>query len=174
MRTQETYPHLFEICPLTMRTQGILLVKDATLFMSISSAEGGLPHPIVSSSDPLSFGTGTRPSQWKEICDELVVRLDRYSNVLLRNIRVFMEIGDIYGAEIIQGSCVPCLTYLAVLCDFVNRLEPNFGPQTNAICDSSLERLGRLTQEMNFDEYTYLDVLLRVRHPGDCQHSQRW
>jgi len=37
----------------------------------------------------------------------------------------------------------------------------------DAICDSSLERLGRLTQEMNFEEYTYLDLLLKVRHPVD-------
>ena len=26
---QQTYPHLFEICPLIMRTQAILLVRDA-------------------------------------------------------------------------------------------------------------------------------------------------
>ena len=100
-----------------------------------------------------------------------MTRLDQYSTVLLRNIRMFMEIGDNYGAEIIQSSCITCLAYLAVLCDFVNRLEPNSGPQTNAICDSSLERLVRLTQEMNFDEYTYLDVMLRVRHSDDHQHS---
>jgi hypothetical protein len=174
MRTQETYPHLFEICPLTMRTQGILLIKDAALFMSITSAEGGLSHPVVSPSDPLCFGIGTRPSQWKEICDELVTRLDRYSNVLLRNIRAFTEAGDNYGAEIIQGSCIPCLAYLAALCGFASRLEPNSGLQVHVICDSSLERLGRLTQEMKFDEYTYLDVLLRVRHPGGRQHSRRW
>ena len=75
-----------------------------------------------------------------------------------------MEIGDDHGAEIIQSSCVGCLAHLAPLCDFISRLEPNSKPQMDAICDSSLERLGRLTQEMNFDEYTYLDLLLKVRH----------
>ena len=78
-----------------------------------------------------------------------------------------MNIGDNHGAEIIRSSCVSCLAHLAVLCDFVSRREPSPGPQTNATCDSSLERLGRLTQEMKFDEYTYFDVLLRVRHLGD-------
>ena len=35
----------------------------------------------------------------------------------------------------------------------------------DVVCDSSLERLGRLTQEVNFEEYTYLDLLLKVRPP---------
>ena len=110
--------------------------------------------------------TGVKSSRWKEIYDELAVRLDEYSDTLLRNIRRFIEIGDSLGAEIIQSSCVGCLAHLAVLCDLVSRLEPSYKSQADAVCDSSLERLGRLTQEMNFDEYTYLDLLLRVRRPG--------
>ena len=94
----------------------------------------------------------------------MVIRLDEYSDTLLRDIRRFTEIEDDIGAEIIQNSCVGCLAHLAMLCDFVGRLEPNSKPQMDAICDSSLERLGRLTQEANFEEYTYLDLLLRVRH----------
>ena len=98
--------------------------------------------------------------------NELAVRLDEYSDTLLRNIRRFIEIGDTLGLEIIQSSCVGCLAHLAVLCDLVSRLEPSCKSQADAVCDSSLERLGRLTQEMNFDEYTYLDLLLRVRRPS--------
>ena len=97
----------------------------------------------------------------------MVIRLDEYSDTLVRNIRRFTEIGDDHGAEIIQSSCVGCLAHLALLCDSISRLEPNSKPQMDAICDSSLERLGRLTQEMNFEEYTYLDLLLKVRHPVD-------
>jgi len=37
----------------------------------------------------------------------------------------------------------------------------------DAVCDSALERLGHLTQETNFDEYTYHDLLLKVGHPVD-------
>ena len=33
--TQRTYPILFEICPLTIRTQGILLVRDAILLLGV-------------------------------------------------------------------------------------------------------------------------------------------
>ena len=77
--------------------------------------------------------------------------------------RRFMEFGDSHGAEIIQSSCVGCLAHLAVLCDFVGRQEPNSKPQMDEICDWSLGQLGDLTQEMCFEEYTYLDLLLKVR-----------
>ena len=32
----------------------------------------------------------------------------------------------------------------------------------NALCDSSLEKLGHLTEDMRLEEYTYLDLLLGV------------
>ena len=37
---QQTYPFLFEICPLTMRTQGILFVRDAILLVNTIPADG--------------------------------------------------------------------------------------------------------------------------------------
>ena len=37
---QRAYPVLFEICPLTMRTKGILLVRDTVLLLSILPADG--------------------------------------------------------------------------------------------------------------------------------------
>ena len=117
--------------------------------------------------DPRCFVTGVRPGQWKQLCVQLVTRLDEYSDILLRNIRNFLEIGDGQGAEIIQNSCLSCLAHLAILCDLISRLEPNSKPQMDAVCDSSLERLGRLTQGMDFNEITYLDLLLRVRHQVD-------
>ena len=51
-----------------------------------------------------------------------------------------------------------------MLCDLISRSEPNFDPKMDATCDSSLERLGRLTQEMSSEIYTYFDLLLMVRH----------
>ena len=119
-----------------------------------------------SSSTPVDASyvvTGVEPDQWKQLCEELVTRLDEYSDTLLRNVQTFTQIGDTQGAEIVQSSCVSCLAHLAVLCDLVGHLEPNSKPQMDAICDSSLERLGHLTQEMKFDGYTYFDLLIRVR-----------
>ena len=46
-RVQQTYPQLFEICPLTMRTQAILLVKGVILTMSLCSADGGSSQPDI-------------------------------------------------------------------------------------------------------------------------------
>ena len=112
-----------------------------------------------------------KPDKWEQICHELVARLDEYSDTLLRNMRNFLHIEDRQGAEIIQSSCVGCLAHLAVLCDLVGRLEPDSKPQMDAVCDSSLERLGRLTQEMRFDEYTYFDLLLMVCHWVDFPDS---
>ena len=37
---QQAYPILFEICPLTMRTQGILLVRDAILLLGALPVDG--------------------------------------------------------------------------------------------------------------------------------------
>ena len=119
-----------------------------------------------SSSTPVDASyvvTGVEPDRWKQLCEELVTRLDEYSDTLLRNVQTFTQIGDTQGAEIVQSSCVSCLAHLAVLCDLVGHLEPNSKPQMDAICDSSLERLGHLTQEMKFDGYTYFDLLIRVR-----------
>ena len=107
--------------------------------------------------------TGVEPDQWKQLCEELVARLDEYSDTLLRDVQLFKQIGDTQGAEIIQSSCIGCLAHLAVLCDLAGHLEPNSKPQMDAVCDSALERLGHLTQEMMFDEYTYFDLLVRVR-----------
>ena len=95
--------------------------------------------------------------------DQLVTRLDEYSDTLLRHLQRFLEVGDNRGAEVIQRSCVACLAHLAMLCDLTSRLEPSSKPQMDAICDSSLERLGRLTRSMKIDGYTYLDILLGVR-----------
>ena len=101
------------------------------------------------------------------MCGELVTRLVEYSGTLLRNIRTFQQIGDNRGAGIIQSSCVGYLAHLAVLCDLISRSEPNFDPEMDAFCDSALERLGRLTMEIDFESYTWLDLLLRVCHLVD-------
>ena len=117
------------------------------------------PTPV----NPRCLNTGARPSEWHQICDQLVTHLDEYSDTLLRNLQWFLEVGDRRGAEVIQRSCIACLAHLAMLCDHISRLEPNSKPQMDAVCDSSLERLGHLARNMRIDGYTYLDVLLGVR-----------
>ena len=113
--------------------------------------------------NPPNFNTGAKPGKWNQRRDQLVTRLDEYSDTLLRNLRRFLEIGDNRGAEVIQSSCVACLAHLAVLCDLISGLEPNSKPRMDSVCDSSLKRLGYLTRDMRIDGYTYLDILLGVR-----------
>ena len=122
----------------------------------------GHSAPTSTSVNPLCFNAGAKTGKWHQIRDHLVTRLDEYSDTLLRHLRRFLEVGDKRGAEVIQHSCVACLAHLSVLCELTSGLEPNSKPQMDAICDSSLERLGRLTRSMKIDGYTYLDVLLGV------------
>jgi hypothetical protein len=119
--------------------------------------------PKSTSVNPLRFNAGAIPGEWHQMRNQLVIRLDEYSETLLRHLQRFLKVGDNRGAEVIQRSCVACLAHLAILCDLTNGLEPNFKPQMDAICDSSLERLGHLTRGMRIDGYTYLDILLGVR-----------
>jgi hypothetical protein len=83
--------------------------------------------------------------------------------MLLRNLRRFIEIDDKIGAEIIWSSCITCLVHLSALCEIICRAEPTASLAMNALCDSNLEKLGRLTEDMRVEEYTYLDLLLGVR-----------
>jgi hypothetical protein len=84
-----------------------------------------------------------------------------------------VEVGDSHGAKIIQNSCVGCLARLAVLCEFIGRKEPNSKPQMDEICDWSLEQFGNLTQGICLDEYTYLELLLKVRRLIDCSWQKK-
>jgi hypothetical protein len=80
----------------------------------------------------------------------------------------FHEFGDNSGAEEIGSSCIACLAHLAILYEAVCRTDPVGSSELRNLCDSALERLGRLTSELRFDEYTYLDLLLGVRPSLFC------
>lgn len=76
--------------------------------------------------------------------------------------KTFRERGDESGANVIGSSCIACLTHLAVLYEAVSRMGPVAGCACD-LCDSALRRLGSLTSDLHFEEYTYLDILLGVR-----------
>ena len=62
----------------------------------------------------------------------------------------------------IRASCVNCLAHLAVLCEALGRIKPT-QEKVDTLCDSTLEQLGALARVMCMEEYTTLDLLLRVR-----------
>ena len=88
--------------------------------------------------------------------------------MLLGDIKVFRERGDKCGAEVLGSSCIACLAHLAILYEVVGRTDPVARPEMYNLCDSALQRLGTLTSELRFDEYTYLDLLLGVRPSSRC------
>ena len=102
--------------------------------------------PISTSVNPPCFNAGAKTGKLHQMLDRLVIRLDGYSGTLLRNLRQFPEVGDRRGAEVIRHSCVTCVVHLAMLCNLTSGLESNSKPQIDAVCDSSSERLGHLTQ----------------------------
>ena len=83
--------------------------------------------------------------------------------MLLHNLQGFVEVGDNDGATMIWSSCITCLAHLTALCELIGRTEPTASLAMNALCDSNLEKLGQLTDDMRSEEYTHLDLLLGVR-----------
>ena len=100
---------------------------------------------------------------WKQSCDQLVTLLDDYSRTLLFNMRRFQELGDESGAGVIRSSCVNCLAHLAALYEVLSEIGHAPQAELDNLCDSTLERLGELAQDMCMEEYTRLDLLLGVR-----------
>lgn len=155
---------LFKICPLTMRAQAILLVRDAVPLLNVASDDGeyACTWNIATTQSPPAHES----NRWRRSCDRLIPLLDEYSNTLLRNLQRFIEIGDNTGAEIIWSSCIISLTHLTALCELVGRMDPTAGSEMNRICDCGLEKLGHLTEDVRSEEYTHLDLLLGVRTRG--------
>lgn len=110
-------------------------------------------HRVLPEEEQLEF--------WKRSCYNLVADLDLYSQTLLSNLRRFQELGG-SGSEVIRNWSINCLAHLAVLCETLSRMGPPW-QKLEALCDSSLNRLGGLTQGMLTEEYFRLDLLLGVR-----------
>ena len=66
------------------------------------------------------------------------------------------------------SNCIACLAHLAILCEEVAGRTGLPQLETYNLCDSTLQRLGTLTSELHFDEYTHLDLLLGVRLSSCC------
>jgi hypothetical protein len=85
-----------------------------------------------------------------------------FSLGLLGNIERFRELGDKSGVDVISSTCIACLAHIAILYEVICRTDPVAGSEFYNLCDLALQRLGVLTSELQFDEYTHLDLLLGV------------
>jgi hypothetical protein len=149
-----------------MRTEGILLVKDTILLLRVIPVDGeryaftslvGPSRHLILSAPDVEFGL------WRQSCDQTLASLEVFSLGLLANIKRFRELGDKGGADVISSNCIACLAHLAILYEVVCRTDPIGRFELYSLCDSALQRLGTLTSELHFDEYTHLDLLLGVR-----------
>ena len=113
-----------------------------------------------------STATDSRLGLWRQSCDRVVASLEEFSQNMLNNIKRFREY-DKAGADLIGSSCITCLAHLAVLYEVIGRMYPD-AREMGDLCDSALRRLGNLTSDLHFDEYTYLDLPLGVRPFSRC------
>ena len=88
--------------------------------------------------------------------------LKEFSQKLLDNIKTFRQHGDDNGADVVSSSCIACLAHLAVFYEVIGRADPSAKAEMDDLCDSALQKLGTLSSELQFEEYTHLDLLLRV------------
>ena len=147
-----------------MRTQGILLVRDVILLLAILPVNGELSssNSVVLRLKPNPTASDARLGVWRQSCDQVLASLEEFSQNLFENLKQFREYGDKAGADLIGSNCIACLAHLAVLYEVIGRMHPG-ARDIFTLCDSALRRLGSLTSDLQFDEYTCLDLLLGVR-----------
>ncbi|KAF9779641.1 hypothetical protein BJ322DRAFT_368458 [Thelephora terrestris] len=137
---ERVYPCLFEICPLTMRTQSVLLVRDVVHALN-------------------SFDQGENTGDRQRSCLRIVYALDTFSSDLMRNLEQFVSIGDASGVETIWTCCVICLSHLAALCHFMSQTDTTLSKSTNNLYDLTLEKLCNLSLKVPIESYSHFDVL---------------
>jgi hypothetical protein len=126
------------------------------------------PPPQLAPAELSVPAPGIKLGFWRRSCDRIIASLEGISQTLLGNTKRFREYGDSVGADVIGSSCVACLAHLAILYEVVGRTDPVARVEKYDLCDSALQRLGILTSELRFEEYTYLDLLLGVRSSLCC------
>lgn len=159
---------LFRVCPLTMRTHGILLVRDVVVLLEEIQDSGKCSaslHQEGASSGFVLVGIGERLSDWRQSCDHLASSLDDYSDTLMIRLGEFDKANDTEGASIIRNSCIACLSHLAILYYFLGETLPGARATMNRLCDAVLDNLGNVTQSMKLEEVTLFDLLIKVHAP---------
>ena len=146
-----------------MRTEGISLVRDAILLLAFLPVDGEhyAPNSSVPQLKSSSTAPDTRLGLWRQSCDRVLGSLEELSQNLLDKAKTFLEHGDECVVDIIGSSCIGCLAHLAVLYEVVGRMDP-VPKGIYDLCDSALRTLGKLTLDLRFDDWTYLDLLLGV------------
>ena len=152
-----------------MRTRGILLIRDAIFVLGIYPTQSKL-HMVPSGLErDLKVVLAAVLSDWRVLCNKMVCRLRAHTDALQQHLEWFASVGDKESSDVIRSNCISCLAYLANLYLTIAPTDHPTAPAMERCCDDALSTLGRLTEGIVMEEYSYFDLLLGVRkNPHAC------
>ena len=103
------------------------------------------------------------PKNWRILCSNAIRRLQAHTDALQQHLQWFSSVGDKESSDIIRSNCISCLAYLANLYLAIAPTDPSTAAAMERSCDDALSALGRLTEGVVIEEYSYFDLLLGVR-----------
>ena len=146
-----------------MRTRGILLIRDAIFVLGVYPSQSK-PHMVQSElKRDLKLVLAAMLKDWRAICENMIRRLQAHTDALRHHSEWLASIGDKESSDVIRSNCISCLAYLANLYLTIAPTDHPTAPAMERCCDATLSTLGRLTEAMVMEEYSYFDLLLGVR-----------
>ena len=145
-----------------MRTRGVLLIRDAIFVLGVYPSQrkpftvrSGLEHA-------LKAILAAMLKDWRTLCTKSIVHLQAHTCALRKHLEWFDSIGDKASSDVIRSNCISCLAYLANLYLTIAPTDYPTAPVMGSCCDVTLSTLGRLTEGMVMEQYSYFDSLLGV------------
>jgi hypothetical protein len=112
-----------------------------------------------------------RLKDWRVLCVKMIGQLQAHTDALQRHLEWFSSVGDGRSSDVIRSNCISCLAYLANLYLTIAPTDYPTAPDMESRCDTALSTLGRLTEGMVAEEYSYFDSLLGVRNPPYARNT---
>lgn len=145
-----------------MRTRGILLIRDAIFVLGVYPSESKLRMMRSELKHDLKVILATLLKDWRILCSKLIGQLQAHTDTLQKHLEWFTSVGDKESSDVIRSNCISCLAYLASLYLTIAPTDYLTTPAMEFSCDAALSTLGRLTEGMVMEEYSYFDLLLGV------------
>lgn len=148
-----------------MRTRGVLLIRDAIFVLGVYPQQSKLHMVRHGLEYNLKVILAAIFKDWRILCSSLISRLRAHTDALQRHLEWFTSIGDRESSDVIRSNCISCLAYLANLYLAIAPTDHQSAPAMERCCDATLSVLGKLTEGMVMEEYSYYDLLLGVSKP---------
>ena len=154
-----------------MRTRGILLIRDAIFVLGVYPSQSKLRMVRSELKHDLKVILATLLKDWRTLCSKLIGQLQAHTDALQKHLEWFTSVGDKESSDVVRSNCISCLAYLADLYLIIAPTDYPTAPAMEFFCDTALSTLGRLTEGMVMEEYSYFDLLLGVSkspHASAC------